>query len=445
MYKKDPVVTSLRALRKASHLALRASHKGSKLMDKVERRTTRLILERSGSPDGHDSIDIDRVYYDRFPYLFPVHPALPKVGQRPSVTVFAFLEPKGFYGGIATLLLVAAKLAKELDYDLRIAQTTGYSDKNDVIKFLADNGIDIDPDRYSTLDLSKRGVDNFAYLPIHPDDVVVVSAWWDAHVASMLPLNNKFVYLIQDFEPIFYNNSDESALANQTYFSEKFVPICNTELLYSYFKAEGYQYITEHAAWFEPAPAPDVKPHKTIQTSPRKLFLYGRPNVHRNLYMSAIQAIDIAFSDERLRNQKWEIYSAGSGNVPAIKLKSGQVIRNLGKMDLDAYYDWAATVDIALSPMLAPHPNYPTLELASLGATVVSTKWETKQDLSRYSKNILMADPTAASMAEKIIEAATMDRKEVVDNLTTNNINTDWSIALDQPIKAITSKVRIKN
>lgn len=445
MYSKDPRVLSLRMMRKASHLSLKASQRSSGILEKVERRTTRLILERSGSADGQDSIDIDRVYYDRFPYLFPVHPALPAVGQRPSVTIFAFLDPKGFYGGIATLLLVGATLANKLGYDLRIAQTTGYSDKNDVLGFLAKNGIEISPERYSTLDLSKRNVNHFSYLPLHPDDVVVVSAWWDAHIASQLPLGKKFLYLIQDFEPIFYNNSDEYVLADSTYYNEAFVPLCNTELLYNYFKENNYKFITNTAKWFEPAPGIKRKkasslPSKEKQKA-KRIFLYGRPHVHRNLYMNAIRALDIAMSDERLQKQKWEVFCAGSATVPAIKLHSGIVIKNLGKMDLDEYYDWASTVDVALSPMLAPHPNYPTLELASLGATVVSTHWQTKKDLSRYSKNILMAEPTAESMAEKIIEAATTPKKIIEENLKHNNINSDWAKALKQPIDEISKLI----
>lgn len=444
MPNKKPRVVTLRAIRKASHLTGNIAAKSSHFMGKVERRTTRLIIESTGSATGHDSVDVDRLYFDRFPHLFPVHPALPNVGQRPSVTVFAFLDPKGFYGGIATLLLVSARLAQELNYDLRIAQTTGYSKDNDVLGFLASNGIVLPKERYSTIDLSRRDANNFAYLPFHPDDVVVVSAWWDAHIAAQLPLKQKFVYLIQDFEPIFYNNSDEYVLADATYRTEKFIPVCNTQLLYEYFKEKNYSYITKHASWFEPAPAPQMKSKLVVPATKeiRKLFLYGRPAVHRNLYMSAVKAIDIAFGDERLRDEKWEIYNAGSDNVTSIRLHSGRLIKSLGKMNLEDYYTWATGIDIAVSPMLAPHPNYPTLELASLGAMVVTTKWETKQDLSRYSRNILMADATAESMAEAILQAALTSPAVRQKNLDTTKINTSWATAFDDVLPKIANTFR---
>ena len=443
MKKHSPRIIGLRAIRKTSHVSKRVSQRVSGLLQKVENRTTRLIVSGTGSPDGSPSVNLSELIHAHYPQVTPLHPALPLVGQRPSVTVFAFLDSRGFYGGIATLLIVAASLAKKLDYDLRIVQTTGYSKTNTVIDYLNRNDIDFPESRFSTFDASKRSPFEFSYLPIHPDDVVMVSAWWDAQVASQLPLKKKFIYLIQDFEPIFYNNSDDYLFANQTYFSEKFVPICNTELLYSFFKAKKYQYITDNAVWFEPAPAPKVKAKSPRRGDKKTLFLYGRPSVHRNLFFTALQALDKAFSDPRLAGQigEWQLFCAGQNDIPSTRLSGGLTVKNLGKMSLDDYYSFASTVDVALSPMLAPHPNYPTLELASLGSIVVSTKYETKQDLSRYSKNILMAEPTIEDVARKIIDAVLFDKKTREQNVESNNIAGNWTVALKQPIEDLAKKL----
>ena len=141
---------------------------------------------------------------------------------------------------------------------------------------------------------------DYGYLPLHPDDVVLVSAWWDARVASSLPLKNKFVYLIQDFEPIFYNNSDAYTLADETYHSKKFLPITNTEILLDYFKKNKYNYIAKNAVFFEPAPSPAVKKRSPKNSKTKKIFFYSRPNVDRNMFYTAIMALDKALSDERL-------------------------------------------------------------------------------------------------------------------------------------------------
>jgi hypothetical protein len=436
---KKPSVVALRAIRKTSHISRKATTKGAQFFGKVENKATRLIVDKAGSMDGRESINFDSFLFKGFPQITPVHPALPQLGQRPSVTVFAFLDPRGFYGGIATLLIVAASMAKKLDYDLRVAQTANYSKDNQVLKFLKSNGIDIAPSRFSTVNLSHRNPYSYAYLPLHEDDVVVVSAWWDAVVASKLPLTKKFLYLIQDYEPIFYNNGDAQQFAESTYHSKNFVPLCNTKLMKDFFNANKYKYIHENASYFEPAVG-KVNTNDSKRKR-KKMFLYGRPSVHRNMFYSALEAIDLAFSDERLDPQKWEVFCAGQGNVPNIKFQSGVTIKNLGKMDLDDYYKFAGSIDVTLSPMLAPHPNYPTLELASLGSMVVSTKYANKQDLSFYSPNILMADPTIDDMAANIIQAALTDTTEREANIKKNNIGTSWISALDSPLEEVLKKL----
>ena len=176
----------LRAIRKTSNITKRAGLKGVNFLGKVENKTTFLI--NNGKLG--DSVKAEDLFYQKYPHLIPVYPALPNLGQKPSVTIFGFLHPAGFYGGIATLLFVGAKLANELGYDLRVVQTTGYSDKVDPVEFLNKNGINMTKERYSTINLSNRSQYDYGYLPLHPDDVVLVSAWWDARVASILKLKN---------------------------------------------------------------------------------------------------------------------------------------------------------------------------------------------------------------------------------------------------------------
>lgn len=427
----------LRAIRKTSNVTKRAGLKGVNFLGKVENKTTFLI--NNGKLG--DSVKAEDLFYQKYPHLIPVYPALPNLGQKPSVTIFGFLHPAGFYGGIATLLFVGAKLANELGYDLRVVQTTGYSDKVDPVEFLNKNGINITKERYSTINLSNRSQYDYGYLPLHPDDVVLVSAWWDARIASSLPLKNKFVYLIQDFEPIFYNNSDAYTLADETYRSKKFLPITNTEILLDYFKKNKYNYIAKNAVFFEPAPSPAVKKRSPKNSKTKKIFFYSRPNVDRNMFYTAIMALDKALSDERLADYTIEAYSAGSSDVPNVQLSNGTKIINKGKMPLDEYYAFAQTIDVAISPMLAPHPNYPTLEFSGIGATIVTTKWQTKSNLDRYSKNIFMAEPTIDDMAENIIAAITKPADDIKADAAHNNLNTDWNSALDQPIKAIADQL----
>jgi hypothetical protein len=439
---KKADVTALRAIRKSTNLSGKLAHKAGHVLNRVEQKANRMIVGRTGSDTGNGSVSLDTLIHHKFPYMSPIHPALPNIGQKPAVVVFVpSLTPRGFYGGIATLLIVSATLANELDYDYTVVQTSGFEKNTAVLDFLGKQGVTIDPVRFHTLDVSQRTPDYFAYLPLHADDVVVVSAWWDAYTASRLPLRKKFVYMVQDYEPIFYNLSDEGVFAESTYHTQNFLPVCNTQLLHKFFTKRGYDYIRDNAVWFEPAVAPG-KPGKPQDSNVKKIFLYGRPSVSRNLFYNALLALDIAMQDERLQQHTWELYIAGESDIPSVKLHSGHVVKNLGKMDLDDYYRFARTIDVAVSPMLAPHPNYPTLELASLGASVVSTKYETKQDLSFYSKNILMAEPTSQDMAAKIIQAASMSPAERYKNLSSNNISDSWAKNLQEPVKKIAAKLK---
>lgn len=435
MSSKRSRVVALRGIRKASHLSRKAATKTARFLGRVEGKADRLI---AGSGAQMATTNVDDFFYKKFPYLFPIHPALPNLGQRPSVTVFVpSLSSRGFYGGIATLLIASAALAKKMDYDYRVVQTSGFEKNGKVLEFLAKNDIHIKRERFSTLDISRRNPYRYAYLPLHPEDVIVVSAWWDAYNASKLPLSRKFVYMLQDYEPIFYNNGDEQQFAESTYHSNSFIPLCNTELMYKYFKNNEYKYISDNGIWFEPAVA--VQNTKTNEHDKEKIiFLYGRPQVQRNMFYTAIQALDKALQSNKLSSVNWKIYCAGQSDIPNIKLRSGHVVNNLGKMDIDKYYEFTKSVDIALSPMLAPHPNYPTLELASVGAVVVTTRYKTKQSLKNYSSNILLCDPTVEDMTNKIVFA--FDKSLSKQNAR-HNISSDWLAELDRPLLKVINKL----
>lgn len=432
---KNISVSALRGIRKASNLSNKVVYRTGRILTKVENKSSKMIQKKTGSISGRDSVSIDSFFYHEFPYLFPIHPALPNLGQSPSVTVLVpSLNPRGFYGGIATLLIASATLANKLGYDYRVVQTSGFEKNNSVLRFLKDKGILMDKSRYSTLDVSSRNVDRFAYMPLHPDDIVVVSAWWDARTASLLPLNRKFVYMIQDYEPIFYNNGDEQQFAESTYFTDNFIPLCNTKLMYKYFSEGNYEYIKSNASWFEPAVG--IKNDAKKKAGRRKtLFLYGRPSVHRNMFFSAIRAVDLAFQNNIFDAKEWDIFCAGQEDIPNIALKSGTTIKNLGKMNMNDYYEFSKRVDISLTPMLAPHPNYPTLELASLGSIVVTTRYKTKQSLENYSENILVCEPTIEDMSRKLVHACSLLNNNAAT--TKNNISFNWSEVLDEPLNEV--------
>ncbi|MGI8635341.1 MAG: hypothetical protein ACR2KZ_08055, partial [Segetibacter sp.] len=173
----------------------------------------------------------------------------------------------------------------------------------------------------------------------------------------------------------------------------------------------------------------------------KRLFLYGRPDVHRNLFFTALDAIDFAFKAGFLDKDNWELFMAGQDKIPDIQLSSGVVIKNRGKMAMEDYVSFSKTIDVAVSPMMAPHPNYPTLEFASIGTAVVTTKYANKTDLSSYSKNIISSDISVESIAGAIKKASIMPTEQRQKNSQNSAIASDWRKTLEKPLEEVFASI----
>jgi len=430
--------TGIRVVRKGAHLSHKALAKGANFSAKVEDKTTRIITGKDYSIMLAQSIPIEKALFNGIKYnIMPLNPALPAVGRGGKVTILIpGLNNQSFFGGTATALIVAAKLSLKLGRPLRIVETLSPGGKAGLGDFLESNGIHLNHE-VELIDVSARTYDRYGYIDLHPDDVFIASAWWDAKLIGQLPLNRKFIYLIQDYEPIFYPNSDEYVLAESTYRANNFIPLCNTKLMYDFMVSKHYGYIKKNGLWFEPAVSRKRHGVSVENKGRRRIFLYGRPSVARNLYYVALMSLNSVFSDGRLHPNDWEIFMAGQDKIPNITLSTGIEVQNLGKMTMEDYTGFIRTVDIAVSPMLAPHPNYPTLEFASVGAAVVTTKYETKASLLNYSKNILLAEATVENIADKIVDASKLTYQARLENIATNSIPDSWDNALAQSLDKI--------
>lgn len=437
--------TSIRGIRKSAHISYKLLAKGANFSAKVEDKATRIITGKDYSMLLDSSVPVEKALYNGISYnISPLNPALPAVGRPGKITILIpSLNKKSFFGGTATALIVAAKLAQKVDMPLRIVETLQPGGKDGLGDFLESNDIHLAED-VELIDVSARTHNIYGYIDLHPDDIFLASAWWDAKLISQLPLTRKFIYLIQDFEPIFYSNSDEYVFANQTYHSEAFIPICNTRLMLEFMESKGYKYIAQNGLYFEPAVSRKKYGLSEERRSKRRLFLYGRPSVARNLFYTAISALNDVFDSGKLDANDWEIFMAGQDKLPNITLSTGVEVQNLGKLSMDDYSNFIRTVDIALSPMMAPHPNYPTLEFASVGAAVVTTKYETKQTLDRYSKNIIMADLSIEDIAKSIVKASKLTYSQRLENEKSNIIGDDWDVALNKSLSEAVQLLGIK-
>ena len=437
---------TIRAARKVARVSNKAFTKASRLTSKVENKATRILDGTDFTVKTKESTPFEKIYYNTLPHITPLNPAMPAVGAVPSITLFLpTLDGKSFYGGTATALFVAARLAHLTNRKIKIVQTLKTGRAGNLAEFLNKNtGTNFKDEDIKVITVADRRYNVYGYISMLPDDIFIASAWWDAHLLNQLPLTQKFIYLVQDFEPIFYNNSDNYVLSEETYKQESFVPLCNTKLMSDFMKERKYNNeFAKGSLYFEPAVS-RIESGVSLQKGAgekRRLFLYGRPDVHRNLFFTALESIDHALKAGFLEGNEWEFCMAGQDGVPDIDLASGVKVKNLGKMSLDAYIDFSKTVDIAVSLMMAPHPNYPTLEFSSIGSAVVTTKYSNKTDLTNYSKNIITSDIGVESISGAIKKASEMSYKDRIKNVSQNNINDNWEEALDETLKKVLKSI----
>lgn len=432
----------VKTARKSANIGGRVADKALVLSKKVENKATRILDGVDSTISVSQSVPFEKFYYNSLPEIIPIQPAMPAVGYQPTVTLLIpSLDKSSFFGGTATALIVSAKIAAKMKRRLRIVQTLKTGNGDGVADFLNQHGVPITKESIKVISVADRAYNRYGYLSMSKEDVFIASAWWDAHLLARLPLTTKFIYLVQDFEPIFYNNSDQYVLAEETYKADGFVPLCNTRLMHDFMKERGYSAF-RNSLYFEPA----VSLMGKIQTDGRtvakkRLFIYGRPNVHRNLFNMALDAVNTAFTLGYLQKDEWECYMAGQDKISNLQLSSGMLVKNLGKMNLQDYYSFCGSVDVALTPMMAPHPNYPTLEFASVGSMVVTTKYANKTNLDAYSKNIIVSDTSTESLAGALNEAAKTSKSLRQKNLKSTIIQDSWDASLDTVLESLLSRL----
>lgn len=236
-----------------------------------------------------------------------------------------------------------------------------------------------------------------ASLKISENDFFVCTAWWTAYnsfkaidwqTKVFSVKDRKLVYLIQDFEPGFYSWSSRYALADSTYLlPEKTIPVFNTKLLKDFFFKNGYEFKEHH--FFEPRINPVLAAaidKASVISKERKIIVYGRPGVDRNLFSIISMGLNI-WSNTFENAPQWEIVSAGEEHAD-VQLARGVKIKSLGKLTLEQYIQQLTTSSIGISLMLSPHPSYPPLEMASFGIHVISNKYANKK-ISSKSTNIV--------------------------------------------------------
>lgn len=330
----------------------------------------------------------------------------------PSITVLVpTLNPSEIFAGIATAIDLGLDLAAAGHPVRFIATDLPVAAPPASLAFLTRRLTPAQHDAGAAGQLSLHCGVTRPRIPAHREDRFVATAWWTAILARKLIaghgfLWHRYLYLIQDFEPGFYPWGTEHADALASY-DDDFIPLFNSTLLRDHFAAQGFAFAGPQAAAFRPAI--DVARHAATPRparrpgDPRRIVLYGRPEVARNLFPTAVEALQLFLSDTGLSPAEVTIDSVGLRHPPVL-LPGGHRIVSRGKLPYEDYPGYLASADIGLSLMLSPHPSHPPLEMAAAGARVVTNGFGAK-DLSRLSPAILSAPPAPKDLAAALAQA----------------------------------------
>lgn len=317
------------------------------------------------------------------------------------------------FGGINTALdFFFALTACAKDYETRILLTdAGLVEKldNEFSKYQVCRMDEEADAKHQIVALNDRA---FKTLSVASNDIFVATAWWTAYCAidlikqqsTAFSTNLPLLYLIQDFEPGFYQWSARYDAALSTYRSS--VPtmaIFNSSLLRDYFKMQGLNFLKEE--FFEPRLNRRLKAYweKGLQPDKKKkMLVYGRPSTPRNAFDAAIQAVNI-WKDIYPNAGEWEIVSLGEKHAD---IPLGCVtVKSHGKVALDEYARHLLNAAVGLSLMVSPHPSYPPLEMAHFGCLTVTNDFANKKWAGLHENFFSINSATPNDIAKRLREA----------------------------------------
>ncbi|KAA3626787.1 MAG: hypothetical protein DWQ08_08140 [Proteobacteria bacterium] len=288
--------------------------------------------------------------------------------------------------------------------------------------------------------------DRSAAVVMSPSDRVIATTWWTAYIANDLVGKldiDRFVYLIQEYEPYTFPMGSYYAMANASYdFPHR--ALYSTRLLQEHFENHRIGHIHGHGAagddsydYFENAiiSYPDGEAPTRAAHLPRRLLFYARPEAHaaRNMFEVGYLALSRAIEAGVFDDHDWSFHGIGSshGDIP---LPGGRTLEMLGKFGLREYKSRLLEYDLGLALMYTPHPSLLPLEMASAGMAVVTNSCQnkTREKMGQISSNLLTARPTIDGVAAELAIA----RDLAVDPVRRRSgaracWATDWEQALD--------------
>jgi hypothetical protein len=288
-------------------------------------------------------------------------------------------------------------------------------------------------------------------LEVSPDDAFVATTWWTAHIAHAALRSvrtDRFLYLIQEYEPFTFPMGSYAALAADSY-RLPHAALFSTELLRDYFcrrgigvYADGEKVGDAVSAAFENAITPIAPPtaRELAARTPRRLLVYARPEDHaaRNMFEVALLGVGRALA--RGAFDGWTLHGIGTvEGERRIGLQGGASLELLPRAPQREYGALLRDHDVGLALMYTPHPSLVPIEMAAAGMLAVTNSFENKtpQALAAISPNLIAAEPTVEAVAGALC-AATAAVADVERRVRGSRVDwsRDWDAAFDDELLA---------
>ena len=332
---------------------------------------------------------------------------------RPRINlVIPTMKPEKIYGGISTAISSFHNLLQHLpETDIRVLVVSDDVDRPSAKELAVRLGRPCvasrpgdDPSGGTTLVdvFSNRGEP----LSLRKNDVMFATAWWTADLSfraidfqrAAFGSSKPLVYLIQDFEPGFYNWSDHYALAESTYWrADETIALINSEELFDFMQA---RYAFKKAMVVPFALNERLKSLVQPRAKEKLILCYARPGTARNCFHVLVEGICRWQAMRPDLARKFRVVFAGEP-FDASLVDGVENAEVSGKLSLDDYADLLNRAAIGVSLMVSPHPSYPPLEMAGAGAWTITNNYENKV-LARRSPNIISLsslNPQALALA----------------------------------------------
>lgn len=342
-------------------------------------------------------------------------------------------ESNAIFGGKSTALILAILFANLYHYDLRIiSQRPSRTVLPRVVKMFR---LDM-PENIEYVDC-----DDGLPIDISDKDDFLCTMWCVADSVLHTPeITGKIYYIMQEVETFFYDHGDEHLRCYNVLTDSRLIPIVNSRLLHDYLIANGYENVKKNGVFFEPVfPTYLFSPSENSfkKKEKYKLFFYGRPSHQRNIFYFGLDNLNEAFMRGVLNPDEWIVYIAGDTAVPDFAFDAPVEVRRLGVMSWEEYASFISEIDLCYSMIYTPHPSYPPLDTTASGGVCVTNRFANKQDLSRYSENIIMADLNKESMIDALYRGAVLakDMNTRRKNFENNHVAGTWQQALSDSIE----------